>query len=202
MAFNITPDTVLSGIQQVGNLLIKTSRVDVIQVINQETLLQIFSGARPMKAGVRETLRVMNYPVETGAILSDHKINNPTEITLDTIIPASEYASAYPQVRNAALNATLLSVQTRLGTYRNMIISDYPHEEEPDMFTAVAMTIKLQEVIFAAPTSIAAQGQLANYAPANPENTAVANSGLIGALVTPATILGYLHAGSVWGISL
>lgn len=202
MALNITPASVLSGVSSAGNLLIKSLNVDIIAVLDQESMTQIFRDARPVKATVRETARVMDYPIETGAILSDHRISNPTEIEMICLIPSKAYSSAYPVIRNAWVNATLLSVQTRLGTYRNMIISDLPHEEEPDIFNAVTISIKFREVIYSAPSSIASPQPLANFAPANPAYESTVNSGLLSAVNASSSALSYLHAGTVWGIRI
>src|ERR1700744_6114605 len=109
LPLNLTPASILSDASLVGGLLTTISKVDVVQVLNQQTNTQIFSGARPVKAEVRETARVMDYPVETGVILSDHRISMPTEIALTCIIPASQYSIAYVAIRNAWLAPTLLS---------------------------------------------------------------------------------------------
>ena len=201
MTFNLTPASIISGIEQIGNLLQNVFNVDVVQVLEQDSMTQVFSGARPVKATVRETARVMDYPVETGATLSDHRISNPTEIELICIIPAAQYTTAYPAIRNAWLNATLLSVQTRLGTYKNMIVADLPHEEEPDMFNAVLQTIKLREVILIAPSSIAPNGLLANYSPLDQASNSIGiGSGIVSAATAASTALSYLHSATVFGI--
>lgn len=202
MTFNITPAAILSDVLLANNLLNKTLNIDVVAVIDQQTLIQVFHDARPVRALVRETARVMDYPVETGAIVSDHRISNPTEIELTCIIPEKFYDSAYPEIRNAWQNATLLKVQTRVGTYSNMIISDLPHEEEPDMFNVITITIKMREVIFVAPSSIAAPSQLANFQPGNPALTSTVNSGLLSAVTAGTTALSYFHAGTVWGVPI
>lgn len=200
MSFNITPQAILSDISSAANFLISSLAVDVNAVLNQETLQQVFPDARPVKATVKETARVMDYPVETGATLSDHKIINPIEIEIIFVINQDFYSSAYQQIRTAWINSTLLSVQTRTGTYLNMIVSDMPHEEEPDMYNAITQQVRFREIIFVAPNSLAQPGQLANYKPANPTNLPVINRGLLAGLAAPTTVLSYFHAKSVWGL--
>lgn len=202
LPFNLTAASILSDVQLIGNLLTTLSKVDVVQVLDQQTLTQVFSGARPVKAEVRETAQVMKYPVESGVTLSDHRISLPTEISLTCIIPSGQYTQAYPAIRNAWINATLLSVQTRVGTYKNMIIAELPHDEDPDIFSAVTITIKLQEVIMIAPSSTATAGQLANFSPANPALQNTVNSGLIAATAVVGSALGYLHAATVVGLKV
>lgn len=199
MAFNITPQTILSNATVGLNLLTSVAKIDIVGVLDQETLQQVFPQARPMKATVRETAKVMDYPVETGVTLSDHRISNPTEIELITIINSDSYESAYQAIRNIWKNATLLSVQTRTGTYRNMIISDMPHEEDPDMFNAITQAIRFREVIMVVPSSIAASGSIANYAPRNPVDQSMQPRGLLSAITAAGTALSYFNAISIWG---
>ena len=145
----------------------------------------------------------MDYPVETGVTLSDHHIILPTEFEMDCIIPATQYSIAYPAIRNAWLNATLLSVQTRLGTYRNIIISDEPHTEDADMFSAVSITLKMREVIMFAPNGVSPGALLANFQPANPaKNGSNISSGIVSATAAVGSALSYLHAASVVGIRI
>ena len=203
LPFNITPASILSGATTIGNLLANNSNIDVVQVLDQTTMQQVFAGARPVKATVRETARVMDYPVETGVVLSDHRISNPTEIELVCIIQSSQYSSAYPAMRAAWQNATLLSVQTRLGTYKNMIIADLPHEEDAEMFSAVTQTIKLREVIYIVPSSVGAPNLLSNYSPRNvAANSITISSGILSATTAAGSALSYFHAATVFGIKL
>lgn len=198
--FNITPSAVVSDVLTAQNLILGSSNVDVNAVLNQETMQQVFAEARPIKATVRETARVMNYPVETGAILSDHKIINPTEIEMIFAIASDFYASAYQAIRNAWNASTLLSVQSRTGTYRNMIISDMPHEEEPDTFNMITQFVKFREVIFVAPASVAKSNGLSNFAPANPQYASLVNRGLIGAETSALSAASYLKAAKFLGV--
>lgn len=200
--FNITPASVLSDAAVIAGLLTTITKTDVVQVINQQTLVQMFSGARPLEAEVKEYAKVMDYPVETGVTLSDHRISLPTEIVLPCIIPATAYATAYVAIRNAWQAATLLSVQTRVGTYKNMIIYELPHKEDSELYTAITIYIKMREVIMIAPSTTAPAGTVSNFAPASANNSTNVNSGLISAINLSTSGLSYLHAATVFGIKI
>jgi hypothetical protein len=141
---------------------------------------QMFVHARPMKATIRETSRVMEHPVETGVVLADHHIINPVEIDLPMIISAQYYAQTFSQIRQAFINATALSVKTRVGVYSDMIIADMPHEEEPDMYDVITVGLHLKQVIYVVP--VANGGTLVNFQPADPLNSNTTASGLQSAL--------------------
>lgn len=199
LPFNVTPASVLSDASLVAGLLTTTNKVDVVQVLNQQTNTQMFQGARPIKAEVREYAKVMDYPVESGVTLSDHRISMPTEITLTCIIPSSQYTVAYVAIRNAWLAPTVLSVQTRTGTYKNMIIAELPHSEDAEMFSAITIDIKMREFIT---VSGAGTTQQNNFSPANPANSTNVASGLQQGINLVSSGLSYLHAATVFGIKI
>jgi hypothetical protein len=153
---------------------------------------QMFADARPLKAHVRETSKVMEHPVETGAVVADHHVINPVEIDLPVVVNAQSYAATYTQMRQAFVNATLLSVKTRVGTYSNMIIADMPHEEDPEMFDAIVVGLRLKQVLFVVPgTASAAQ----NFQPLDPANSTTVGSGLQSAAALGTRLLS--AAGSI-----
>lgn len=151
---------------------------------------QMFANARPLKATVRETSKVMEHPVETGSMFSDFHIINPIEIDLPLLVvnksaggiaslfgagSNSNYATTYAQIRQAFINATPLTIKTRTGSYQNMIISDMPHEEEPEMFNAIVILLRLRQVLLFKAGSTNLQN---SYQPLNPNNSNTLASGL------------------------
>src|ERR1700710_65297 len=91
----------------VGLDLLAGSNVDIVGIYNDTA--QVYVQARPLKASVRETSKIMDHPVETGVVLSDHHIINPVEIDLPLIISSQYYAQTFSQIRQAFVNATALS---------------------------------------------------------------------------------------------
>lgn len=133
-----------------GNIvstLLPSFAVDYVAIFDQN-YNQLFREARAIKAVVKESAKVMEHPVETGAIISDHRIILPVEIDLSLILASSDYQSVYKSIRQYYLNATLLIVQTRSGIYENQIISALPHEEDPTMYNALTVALSLKQVFF------------------------------------------------------
>lgn len=152
-----------------ANQNISTSIVDVVAILDQETLAQVFTTARPMRATVREMSKTMVHPAENGIIIGDHRIILQTEIDIPFIITALNYSQAYGQIKNLYLAGTLLSVQTRTGVYGNMLIEDLPHDETSDMFDAITIELHMKEVLyFPAPST---------YQPADAQNQNTVQSG-------------------------
>ena len=168
---------------------------------------QLFPNARPMRATIRETSKLMEHPVETGVILTDHHIINPVEIDIPMIVSntssgvigaltglttSQAYAATYSEIRQNFINATLLAVKTNVGVYNNMVIADMPHEENPDMFDVITINLHLKQVIFVLPG-----GNLAN----NFQPLAANDSNTIASGLQQAGVLGTQLLASASGIS-
>lgn len=123
---------------------------DVVAVLNAD-LLQVFETARPIKATVKEEAKAMDHPLETGATITDHRVILPVEIELALVLASEEYREVYQQIRALFLSSELLTVQTRTGSYPNMLIVGIPHDESPDMMDAAAVAVKLKEAQFVQP---------------------------------------------------
>lgn len=173
----LTPTQIFGAFSNVNNLLSNFFAVDVVGIYNQDNFEQIFKEARPVRAEVRETSTVMNHPVETGVILSDHHIINPVEISITLTINSEFYDSVYNQIKNAFIAATLLSVQTRTSVYNKMIIANMPHQENPDTFDMVIMNLHLKEVLFVVPNSVSEAAQPQNFSPSDPANSNTVSTG-------------------------
>lgn len=183
------------------NLISGTLNSDVVAVLDQETFKQIFQEARPVKAFIRETSKVMEHPLESGAMIADHKIIDPRTLELLLIVSSEDFTGAFQQIRNAWLNSTLLTVQTKAAVYQNMIIQNLPREEDPEKFDITVISLQLKEVIFALPGSVSSTTSVSYYSPAAPDNQSVVLRGLQSSLINPAaSLLSLIHAASVWGI--
>ena len=162
---------------------------------------QMFVKARPLKATVRETSRIMEHPVETGVMLADHHIINPVEIEMPMVIPSQYYVQTYAEIKNSFINATLLVVKTPVNTYQNMIVMDMPHEEDPNMFGVILMGLRLKQVLYATTGQSSADFAQANYAPLAPQNSNTTQNGLqtatalgTSALTSASSALSYINA--------
>lgn len=125
---------------------------DVVAVYTQgfvQGFVQVFMRARPVRANIREYSRVMEHPLETGAVITDHRIVMPTEIQLDLLLQSEDYLEAYREIKQCFLNGTLLVVQTKSGSYPNQLIVEFPHEENPEIYDALSVGLKLKQSLFA-----------------------------------------------------
>lgn len=148
--------------------LLPSAAIDYVAVFTQD-FTQVFTKARAIKAVVKEQAKVMEHPVESGAIITDHRIILPVEIELSLILQAPDYQDVYKTIRQFYLNGTLLVVQTRSGIYENQLISGMPHEEDPAQYNALAIALSLKQVQF-----VTAQF---GVVPKNPKNSNTVDRG-------------------------
>ncbi len=118
---------------------------DIVAVYTQD-YTQVFRDARAIKAVVKETSKVMEHPIETGAIVTDHRIVLPVEIDLNLILIPATYRDVYYEIRDLYLQGTLLIVQTRSGIYENQLINSMPHEEDPSIYDTITIALSLKQV--------------------------------------------------------
>jgi hypothetical protein len=129
------------------NTLLPSSAVDTVAIFDQN-YNELFNQAKSIKAVIKEQSKLMEHPIETGAIITDHRIIMPIEIDLSLILASSDYQDVYKSIRQYFFQATLLIVQTRAGIYQNQIISALPHEEDPNMYDALTIALSLKQVLY------------------------------------------------------
>lgn len=120
-----------------------------IAIVLDKDFNPVFENAKIMKIGVKEPSKPMEHPVENGTIITDHRIILPIEIDMQLILPAPLYRNLYLQIKQLFTKSSLLIVQTKNEVYKNMMISDLPHEERPEMYDAIIVDLKFKQVLFA-----------------------------------------------------
>ncbi len=140
-------------VASVGNVIAGLSasfNSSFVGIFNQD-YEQIFRAAQTIKVVVKEQAKVMEHPVESGIIITDHRIILPVEIEISLILTAETYRDVYQSIKQYYLNGTLLVVQTRSGIYENQIIESLPHEEDPTQFDILTVALSLKQVQFVTP---------------------------------------------------
>lgn len=110
------------------------------------SLRQILQSAKPLRATVKETSKLPEHPLESGAVINDHKIINPAEVEVTFFLAAGEFSAIYQTIRQIYLSGQLVTVQTKTASYRNMTIAELPHEETPDFIDALVVNVKFREI--------------------------------------------------------
>lgn len=130
-----------------NNTLQSSGAIDVVAVLDQD-LNQVFPDVRALKAQVKEESKPMEHPLETGALVTDHRVILPVEIELSALVVVEDYREVYRQVKDIYLRGDLLTVQTRTDSYPSMLIASIPHEENGDMQDGITIAVSLREAKF------------------------------------------------------
>jgi len=131
---------------------------DVVGVFD-DTGAQLFEDARAVKALVRIRAKIMEHPLESGAVIADHIVFQPNEIDLAVIPRPANYRDTFQQIVAAYKAKKTVTVQTKTDTYANMAIEGMPYDLTSDMFDTVAVGLRLRQAIFV-------QAQFAQLPPA------------------------------------
>ena len=199
--FILTPASVISNANYVINLLTGSLGRDSVAVLDQETLEQVFYGARPLRAYPVEKSRVAKYPLENGQSIADDSVIEPKLINLIVQVDAPDYSGAFQQIREAFEQKTLLIVQTKACAYQNMFIQMMPREESPDKFNVTTISITLEEAIFALEGGgTTSQTSVTYYKTEEPAAATSILRGLQSPLNAISSVLSAINAASVWGL--
>jgi hypothetical protein len=146
--------------------------IDDVIVLDAE-FNRLFERAQSIKATVDRQAKVMDHPIETGAVITDHRVMLPVTVELSLILSGEDYKNTYHLIKALYLSADLLTVQTRVDVYYNMIVAKMPHEETPDLRDGVTLALSLREVELAK----AAYGKAPPATPAKAKDAKNTNRG-------------------------
>lgn len=123
---------------------LSTSTQQRVAILDAESLQIIFASAEPMRVSVKESKRATKFAVEDGTERSDHVVRELTEIQIDFLL-AEDTRNQFETLRQAFDQNKLVTVQTKVRSYENMLIVDLPHDETPELGIAVNVPIRMQE---------------------------------------------------------
>ncbi|WP_286898893.1 phage baseplate protein [Achromobacter sp. UBA2119] len=123
---------------------LSTSTQQQVTILDSESFDTLFASAHPMRVAVREAKRATKFAVEDGSERSDHVVRELTEIQIDFLL-ADDTRNQFESLRQAFDQNKLVTVQTKVRSYENMLIVDMPHDETPELGMAINVPIRMQE---------------------------------------------------------
>jgi len=136
-----------------------------------------------LRAQHRRTVRKTQHPVLTGASISDHAYNEASRLVLDILMSdamqaypangawagaATKSVSAWQVLKKLEQNHTLLTIQTRLDTYENMLITDCSAPDDQKTLHGLRATVTFEEVLTAGILSVEASSARPQTSNVNP----------------------------------
>lgn len=126
-------------------VLLSDSSTDLVAILDNESLQQLFTASSPMRVTVRETKKVTEFAVEDGTTRSDHTTFNPIEVVVDLFISDELARNGYEAIRQAWRDDVLVTIQTRVSTYPDMMIVDMPHDQSNSGGGSITIPVRMQE---------------------------------------------------------
>lgn len=120
---------------------------DIVAILNAETGEQVFTTARPLNARVFEQARAMSHPLENGSAVVDHLVFDPIDIDF-TLRVSDDATTVLAEIRSLFQAGTLLTVQTRSGSYDSQFITALPTDERAERAGSVDIDLRLQQAVF------------------------------------------------------
>jgi hypothetical protein len=121
--------------------------MDTVAFLDNTDYTPIVKEAFLLKLSVVRDSDVMQHPLENGTSIVDHRVLKPVEINIQIVGDCTSKKIVYDKLKELYLQAKLITVQTRQDVYNDMLIQSMPHEENTNMMDAVAIALKLREVI-------------------------------------------------------
>lgn len=125
---------------------VNQSNQDLVAILDGQTFRPLFGLASVTSVTVRETSKLTTFAVEDGTQRTDHRVIDPVEIDLPLLL-TEQTRDLYQQLRAAYLEGRYLIIQTKVGSYPSMMVYEIPHDETPDTGDAIAIAVKLREIM-------------------------------------------------------
>ena len=141
----------------------ESSLADPLQMVLVRTNIGglFFDGI--MSTETEEQLTITSHPVQSGANISDHAYREPTRITMEIIMSDvmacrqpgqfnsffDKSVSAYRRLLDLQRSRIPVSVTTRLGTYKNMLIESVSAPDDVNTRDGLRCSVSMREVLVA-----------------------------------------------------
>ena len=126
-------------------ILATSSAADLVAILDNDNLQQLFTATSPMRVSVRESKKATQFAVEDGTTRSDHVTTDAVEISIDLFISDELSRNGYEEIRQAWRDNRLVTVQTKISSYPDMLILEIPLDETPEAGGSIMMPIRMQE---------------------------------------------------------
>ena len=108
---------------------------------------ELLGNAAIVSCSVNDSSKLMEHPIESGAVISDYKVFNPVTASVVVALSASGFESEYAQIYAAYKNCEFLTLQTKTNVYKNLQVLSIPHEATFKTINRPTITINLKEAL-------------------------------------------------------
>lgn len=116
-----------------------------IRILDNETLKVIFESANVMRLDIDNEKKATRFEVESGAVRSDHVIDSLVEVMIDLVLVGDGAVGDFAALEDYYNNRKLVTVQSRMKVYPNLLVEAMPHTESGDIFDGSIIGMRLVE---------------------------------------------------------
>lgn len=175
----------------VGNVINNTSRT------GQAVAETLSRGTVVMSCQADEPSKLCEHPIESGSVITEHKILEPRRCTVTLAMPAYFQDVVIKELREYHKKSTPLSVHDVADIYNNMIITNIPHTTDAKTADRLVFNIEMKEVFTVSPQYVVLDVKKVQ----NPKNASTVKKGVKQAK-TNTSILQDIKTSSVFNDAL
>lgn len=116
-----------------------------IALYEQEEQQEIFTDVKIFDASVTKDKQLMEHPKEDGTLITDHVVENPTEITMQVLISDFDSASLN-QIHDYYKNSTKIVIKVKNQIFPNMIMSGEPFKADSTHYNETVYDLSFKEI--------------------------------------------------------
>lgn len=120
---------------------LRSEQTQPVLFLDNESLKPILSKLQCVRLDVTDEKIVTKFEVETGETINDHVITNPILITIGVMLAGAQDRAAFEALREWYQAHKLLTMQTRMETYPDMLIEAMSHIEQVALNTEVEIRL-------------------------------------------------------------
>lgn len=109
---------------------------------------EVLTSVQFTEGGIDNDLKLMDHPLESGAIITDHEVFNPQKASL-TVIVDDDDVSSLAEINEYFHDGTLLTIKAKGEMYPNMVICAKPYKVSSNYFNKTVYTLSFRTVQFA-----------------------------------------------------
>lgn len=121
----------------------KKSGQSVAETLSRGSVIMSCKASAPSK--------MCEHPIESGSVVTDHKVILPKQCTITIAMPAYYQDIVIKEIEKYHKESTPLCVHDCGMLYENMVITDYPHTTDVKTASRLVFTIEMKELVVVEP---------------------------------------------------
>jgi len=152
--------SILTSLIKITNivLLLRNTVTDnrkfVVWKIDDKNPSEVFQSLQITKITTDKKMKLFEHPIETGAVIVDHEIEDPTAVSIEALISIDAQA-VLTEIENLYNDGTKLRIRANNRIMENMVINALPEEITSEIFDKTRYSIGFRQALEVSPQYVA-----------------------------------------------